>query len=52
LRLNTLHNLHHYLELMRKARQAIVEDRYTAFLKDVVAREGGGGDALAPELAE
>jgi len=52
LRLNTLHNLHHYLELMRKAREAIVEDRYTAFLKDVVAREGAGGDASALEFAE
>jgi queuine tRNA-ribosyltransferase len=45
LRLNTLHNLHHYLELMRGAQRAIAEDRYGAFLKDVVGRQGGAAQA-------
>ncbi len=40
LRLNTLHNLHHYLELMRQARKAIEADTFSAFAADVVAREG------------
>ena len=29
--LNTIHNLHFYLELMRRIRKAIEEDRYQAF---------------------
>jgi queuine tRNA-ribosyltransferase len=41
LRLATLHNLHHYLELMRGARLAIEEDRYAAFADDVRRRESG-----------
>ena len=41
LRLATLHNLHHYLELMRGARVAIEEDRYVAFAADVRSRESG-----------
>jgi queuine tRNA-ribosyltransferase len=40
LRLNTLHNLHHYFELMRRAREAIVTNRFTAFAAEVVARQG------------
>ena len=40
LRLNTLHNLHHYLDLMRRAREAIEADAFTDFAADVVAREG------------
>ncbi len=51
LRLNTLHNLHHYLELMRQAREAIVADRFAAFAAEVVAREGGGGPLTETELA-
>jgi queuine tRNA-ribosyltransferase len=34
LRLNTLHNLHHYLRLMEGAREAIVEGRFDAFRRD------------------
>ncbi len=41
LRLATLHNLHHYLDLMRGARAAIEEDRYAAFAEDVRQRESG-----------
>jgi queuine tRNA-ribosyltransferase len=37
----TLHNLHFYLELTRKARAAIVEGRYAAFADDAIARLGG-----------
>ncbi len=33
MRLNTLHNLHFYLELMRQVREAIEQDRYGDFLK-------------------
>ncbi len=41
LRLATLHNLHHYLELMREARQAIEEDRLAALVERVRTREAG-----------
>jgi queuine tRNA-ribosyltransferase len=34
MRLNTLHNLHYFLTLMKQVRQAIAEDRYTAFARD------------------
>jgi len=42
LRLNTLHNLHHYLELMRQAREAIVANRFKAFAAEVATRQGQG----------
>jgi len=45
LRLNTLHNLHHYLDLMRRARLAIAEGRFAAFVREVEAREGEAGPA-------
>ncbi len=38
MRLNTIHNLHFYLGLMKEARLAIEQDRYGAFLKDFSAR--------------
>lgn len=41
LRLATLHNLHHFLELMREARRAIEEDRYGAHAEEVRRREAG-----------
>ena len=34
MRLNTLHNLHYFLTLMKEVRRAIAEDRYTAFARD------------------
>ena len=40
LRLNTLHSLHHYLCLMRGAREAIEADRFGPFLDEVVRRQG------------
>jgi queuine tRNA-ribosyltransferase len=33
MRLNTLHNLHFYLSLMREARQAVLAGRYAAWAK-------------------
>jgi queuine tRNA-ribosyltransferase len=37
LRLISLHNLHFYLNLMRQARQAIIEGRFPAFRAEFVA---------------
>ena len=37
-RLNTIHNLHFYLELMRKAREAISEGRWESFRNFCVTR--------------
>ncbi len=37
-RLNTIHNLHFYMTLMRKAREAIEENRWAAFKKDCLTR--------------
>jgi queuine tRNA-ribosyltransferase len=34
MRLNTIHNLHFYLDLMRQAREAILAGRYAAFARD------------------
>ncbi len=42
LRLNTLHNLHHYLNLMRQAQEAIVANRFKRFAAEVAARQGQG----------
>jgi queuine tRNA-ribosyltransferase len=35
MRLNTLHNLHYFLSLMKRAREAIEQDRYAAFAAEV-----------------
>jgi queuine tRNA-ribosyltransferase len=43
-RLNTLHNLHFYLDLMRRMRQALDEGRFAAFARETLARRGGGPD--------
>jgi len=51
LRLNTLHNLHHYLQLMRQAREAIAADAFGAFSEEVVAREGGPAADAPGELS-
>jgi queuine tRNA-ribosyltransferase len=39
-RLATIHNLHYYLTLMRKAREAILEDRFEEFRKEFYAKRG------------
>ncbi len=40
LRLNTLHNVHYFLQLMRGARDAIEQDRYAAYVSQVRAVHG------------
>jgi queuine tRNA-ribosyltransferase len=42
LRLNTLHNLHHYLQLMAQARDAIAERRFAAFRREWLDRTRRG----------
>ncbi|MEO6079968.1 MAG: tRNA guanosine(34) transglycosylase Tgt [Steroidobacteraceae bacterium] len=37
-RLNTLHNLHFYLDLMRRMRMALDEGRFAAFARETLAR--------------
>ncbi len=39
-RLNTIHNLHYYQQLMKDIRTAIEEDRFDAYVKDFYARRG------------
>ncbi|HET9023356.1 MAG TPA: tRNA guanosine(34) transglycosylase Tgt [Burkholderiaceae bacterium] len=41
-RLNTVHNLHFYLDLMRQARAAIAEGRFAAFLEGFLQDRGRG----------
>jgi queuine tRNA-ribosyltransferase len=38
MRLNTLHNVHYFLELMARARRAIEEDRFRAYAAEIRAR--------------
>jgi queuine tRNA-ribosyltransferase len=45
-RLNTIHNLHYYLDLMRRARTAIEERRFAAFAGAECARRAGNGPPL------
>ena len=44
MRLNTLHNLHHYADLMRTAREAIDTGRYDAFRQEFRARAAAHGE--------
>ncbi len=44
-RLNTLHNLHFYLELMRQMRQALDAGQFAAFARDTLARRAAGPGA-------
>jgi queuine tRNA-ribosyltransferase len=46
-RLNTLHNLHFYLDLMRSLRAAIAEGRLAAFARDYLARRHGADPSAA-----
>jgi queuine tRNA-ribosyltransferase len=41
-RLNTIHNLHFYLDLMRGARAAVEAGQFDAFARQVRARRAGG----------
>ena len=40
-RLNTIHNLHYYQDLMRQLRAAIAEGRLRSFVADFYAKRGG-----------
>lgn len=44
MRLNTQHNLHFYLSLLRGARQAIAEGRFPGYARDFLDRYQGGGN--------
>lgn len=46
-RLNTIHNLHFYLDLMRQIREAIAEGRFGAFAARLRASRRGAADAVA-----
>lgn len=39
-RLNTIHNIHYYMNLMKRMRQAIIEDRYLEFKKEFYHNKG------------
>ena len=43
-RLNTIHNLHYYLDLMREARAAIEQGRFFAWADEVRAARARGPD--------
>ncbi|KAL8973809.1 MAG: hypothetical protein Q9197_001942 [Variospora fuerteventurae] len=47
----TMHNVHHLLALMRRARAAIVEDTYPAFIRDFFAKKYSGNKEDVPEWA-
>jgi queuine tRNA-ribosyltransferase len=47
-RLNTIHNLHYYLDLMRRARAAIETQRFDAFDREEREARAGGAAADAP----
>jgi queuine tRNA-ribosyltransferase len=46
-RLNTIHNLYFYLDLMRSLRAAIAEGRLAAFAREYLARRQAAQDAVA-----
>jgi queuine tRNA-ribosyltransferase len=46
-RLNTIHNLYFYLDLMRSLRAAIAEGRLAAFAREYLSRRQGSQDAVA-----
>lgn len=41
-RLNTIHNIHYYLQLMREMRSAILEDRFECFRRDFKEKRSCG----------
>ena len=43
-RLNTIHNLHYYLDVMNRIRDAITEDRFDAFCSQWMQSPASGGD--------
>ena len=47
----TMHNVHYQLNLMRLAREAILEDRYPQFVKDFFSKLYDGQTEKYPEWA-
>jgi queuine tRNA-ribosyltransferase len=43
-RLNTIHNLHYYLEIMAAMREAIAEGRFAAWRQAFLAQRRSGGE--------
>lgn len=43
-RLNTIHNIHYYMNLVKTMRQAIVEDRFEAFKKEFYSKRNGSSE--------
>ncbi|MFZ5517492.1 MAG: tRNA guanosine(34) transglycosylase Tgt [Candidatus Zhuqueibacterota bacterium] len=52
MRLASLHNLHFYLELMRRAREAILADEYAAWKKSFYERYAAAGEHFSPAPSE
>ncbi len=48
--LNTMHNLHYYLELMREMREAIEQDRFDEFVKEFNALRARNAQQLPQPL--
>ncbi|MBJ6723560.1 tRNA guanosine(34) transglycosylase Tgt [Geomesophilobacter sediminis] len=46
-RLNTWHNLHYYLNLMRQVRDSIAAGTFSAFRKEFYAQRGGAGSVVS-----
>ncbi|KXT13800.1 hypothetical protein AC579_2340 [Pseudocercospora musae] len=49
--LMTMHNTHYMLDMMRRAREAVIEDRYPHFLKDYFSALYAGNKEKYPEWA-
>ena len=49
-RLNTWHNLHYYLDLMSKVRDAIAKGEFASFRREFYAKRGGKPTPAAPSL--
>ena len=47
----TMHNVHYLLSLMGKVREAIIEDRYPAFLRAYFAKAYGSDKTRIPAWA-
>ncbi|EDM83442.1 tRNA guanosine(34) transglycosylase Tgt [Limnobacter sp. MED105] len=50
--LNTMHNLHYYLELMREMREAIEQDRFEEFVKEFNALRGQNAQMAQQQLQQ
>ncbi|HEX16584.1 MAG TPA: tRNA-guanine transglycosylase, partial [Deltaproteobacteria bacterium] len=46
--LNTIHNLHYYLKLMREIRRALQEDRFEEFRREFYRLREEGATEVAP----